>query len=316
MIGDRPVLDIGCGDGHLAFFLESLGWRVTAIDNPATNMNEMRGIRALHGSLGSKVGIVESDIDANFWPPGEEYFGAAFLLGVLYHLKNPFQVLESVALRARHLILSTRVTRYDPSRTVDLAAAPVAYLLADSEIRGDATNYWIFSQAGARRLLERSGWTVAGALATGNIDDSDPVSIGGDARWFCHAERRHRLTSGELIAGWHAPEGWSDWRWTERRFSVMFRGVPHDRDLFLSLRFLLPARMQERLGALTIGVTANGAPLPARAYAASGDHLYKNSVPHTESGEVLLEFTLDKWLPPEGGDLRELGVVVHSVELR
>ena len=32
--GDRSVLDIGSGDGHVAFFLESLGFRVTAIDHP------------------------------------------------------------------------------------------------------------------------------------------------------------------------------------------------------------------------------------------------------------------------------------------
>src|SRR5690349_3955421 len=47
LIGDRPVLDVGCGDGHIAFFLESLGCKVIAVDNPRTNFNQMQGVRAL-----------------------------------------------------------------------------------------------------------------------------------------------------------------------------------------------------------------------------------------------------------------------------
>src|SRR5258708_28871385 len=34
MLGADPILDIGCGDGDLSFFLESLGYRVCAIDTP------------------------------------------------------------------------------------------------------------------------------------------------------------------------------------------------------------------------------------------------------------------------------------------
>ena len=47
LIGDLPMLDLGAGDGDLAFFFESLGCRVCAIDNPPTNYNRMAGIEAL-----------------------------------------------------------------------------------------------------------------------------------------------------------------------------------------------------------------------------------------------------------------------------
>ena len=33
MVGPEPVLDVGCGDGDIAFFFESLGLSVDAIDN-------------------------------------------------------------------------------------------------------------------------------------------------------------------------------------------------------------------------------------------------------------------------------------------
>src|SRR5215471_8647447 len=53
----KRVLDVGCADGDLAFFLESLGYSVTAIDHPAYQHNGMRGVRALKNALGSKVAI-------------------------------------------------------------------------------------------------------------------------------------------------------------------------------------------------------------------------------------------------------------------
>src|SRR5690242_17116753 len=93
LIGDRPVLDIGCGDGHIAFFLESLGCKVIAVDNPRTNFNQMRGVKALKAALNSTVEIHEQDIDDDFHLP-EVQCSVAFFLGVLYHLKNPFRVLE------------------------------------------------------------------------------------------------------------------------------------------------------------------------------------------------------------------------------
>src|SRR6266702_2415300 len=107
LIGDAPVLDVGCGDGHIAFFLESLGCRVIAVDNPQTNFNQMQGVRALRAALRSEIEIVEQDIDYNFSLPDTQC-SVALLLGVLYHLKNPFSVLETLLARARYCILSTR----------------------------------------------------------------------------------------------------------------------------------------------------------------------------------------------------------------
>lgn len=37
LIGDRPVLDAGCADGDLSFWLESLGCQVQALDCYRTN---------------------------------------------------------------------------------------------------------------------------------------------------------------------------------------------------------------------------------------------------------------------------------------
>ncbi len=66
LAGDRPVLDIGCADGDMAFFLESLGCKVHAVDHPGPNQNQMAGVRALKTALGSNVEIHEVDLDGPF----------------------------------------------------------------------------------------------------------------------------------------------------------------------------------------------------------------------------------------------------------
>ena len=90
------VLDFGCADGDLAFFLESLGLKVLTFDHVRTNHNGMMGVRALKQALNSNVEIHELDLDNNFEIP-EGRFGLALVLGILYHLKNPFYVLETIS---------------------------------------------------------------------------------------------------------------------------------------------------------------------------------------------------------------------------
>jgi tRNA (mo5U34)-methyltransferase len=85
--GRGRVLDMGSQDGELAFFLESLGYQVVAVDHPAYNHNGMRGIRALKAALGSAVEIHELDADRPFTLPHDTY-DLVFFLGILYHLRG------------------------------------------------------------------------------------------------------------------------------------------------------------------------------------------------------------------------------------
>ncbi len=90
--GNGPILDIGAADGELAFFMESLGLDVHVVDYPPTNYNGCRGVARLREALDSRVQIFESDIDRTF-ELGQGNYSFAFLLGILYHLKNPYGVL-------------------------------------------------------------------------------------------------------------------------------------------------------------------------------------------------------------------------------
>jgi hypothetical protein len=184
LAGGLPVADIGAADGDLAFALErAFGWEVDIVDNAATNQNGLEGAHQLRRAVGSTAQIVDIDLDRQFHLPRERY-GLVFLLGILYHLQNPFYTLHELARHADHLLLSTRVARYAGAESVAISELPVAYLVGPTELNDDPTNYWIFSAAGLVRLVERSGWEVVAQYHAGDTARSDPHSPEHDERVF------------------------------------------------------------------------------------------------------------------------------------
>lgn len=201
LVGDAPVADIGAADGDSAFFFESLGLHAHVVDYAPTNFNGCRGVRLLKQTLDSAVQIHEVDLDARFDLPGENY-GLALFLGILYHLKNPYNALESLARNARHALVSTRIARYNRPEDVsgakdlnrdrvELTSVPAAYLVAPTETNNDPTNFWIFTDAGLRRIIDRTGWDVLDYMTVGDTRNSDPASAAGDERAFCLLRSRH-----------------------------------------------------------------------------------------------------------------------------
>lgn len=182
VVGNSAVLDLGAGDGALSFFLESLGCHVDAVDFSGSNINEMRGLRTLAAHFESRVRLQDTDLDSCSDAFGGSY-GITLFLGTLYHLKNPFSVLERLAHHTRFCFLSTRVARLSADRRVRLDTLPIAYLLDATECNSDSTNYFVFSPAGLLRLVERSGWDVCRYISSGPLA-SDPVTSEGDERLF------------------------------------------------------------------------------------------------------------------------------------
>lgn len=176
LIGSRPALDLCCADGELSFFLESLGCRVQALDYAPTNYNGMRGVRALKEALASNVEIYEADLDGPFDLPESEY-SVAFLLGAVYHLKNPIAVLDKLSYKARYCFCSTRIANVIPGNEINLRDVPVAYLLDDKESNNDGSNYWFFSDAGFRRLMKRTNWDICAYYTGTQTADADRASL-------------------------------------------------------------------------------------------------------------------------------------------
>jgi hypothetical protein len=305
-VGDEPVADICCADGDLSFFLESAGCKVHAFDWPVTNHNGMQGVRAVREALHSGVQVFATDLDNQFALPAEMY-KVVFLLGALYHLKNPFYVLEALSKRARYCLLSTRIAAWTPDGSSSLRGVPVAYLVGEDELNQDNSNYWIFSETGLRRLLQRTNWDVLEYLSIGATGESDPIHA--DERAFCLLRSRYAMANVELGTGWHDPES-TGWRWTERRFGAAVQSV--DR-VFASLRlkFYIPPVLIQRWGSLSLRAVVNGVSLPPETYTSDGEFEYLRGFAATPA--VTVEFELDRALSADDSDRRERGIIVAAL---
>src|SRR5579863_560709 len=307
-----PVLDLGCGDGDVAFFLESLGANVDAVDHPPTNYNRMEGVRALKRALGSHIGIHPVDMDSRPNLPGSSY-GLAIMLGVLYHLKNPYLALETLARNSRHLYLSTRIASLTPDRAVNFGALPMAYLVDDRELNNDPTNFWIFSEVGLKRIVRRSGWNILKYSTLGvSASTADPVTTQGDVRAYLLAESRlvGPAHAFHLERGWHELEHGTA-RWTERRFSARLDVPSALAPATLRLLFHLPEALMARRPRTRLQASVNGSHLPPAEFSTPGEHEYTAALPSVPAGVAEIEFELDTAVGPTDADQRKLGVMVY-----
>ena len=306
LLTDKPVLDIGCADGDVAFFLESLGCAVTAIDYAPTNHNHMAGVRKLKEVLNSKIEILAMDVDNQFTLPPKD-FGLALILGALYHLKNPLYLLETVSKHARYTVVSTRIAKHVPAVSAAVNQVSLAYLLGDRECNGDNSNFWIFTEAGFRQMLARTNWDVVDLATFGDTQASDPVNAAHDERVFCLARSRYAMANVELLNGWHDAEG-AGWRWTEQRFAIRIRVPQGASRSALHMKLYLTPETMAQWGSLTVSSSA----APAVTYRESGFVETSFDLGQQDAGEREIQFTLDHALAPDVSDDRERGIIVHS----
>ncbi|MBL8176795.1 MAG: methyltransferase domain-containing protein [Bryobacterales bacterium] len=299
LAGGEPVADIGCADGDLSLFLASLGCDVDALDNPLTHHNGMRGVRLLAQARQASVNVHAADLDEQWWLPRDKY-QLSLLLGVLYHLKNPFFALETMAKHSRYLLLSTRIAGRFPGILQPMASVPAAYLVAEDEMNRDNSNFWIFTEAALRRLMHRAHWQVLGLI-------TKPAG-GDDERAYIVAESRYSLVNVELLRGLYEDEG-QGWRWTAPEFTLRIpvKGRAPRR---IALKVHLPEPTPER----SIAFRCAGHDLGTDTIALSGDHLLTRDLPPTSSASVDVDISVS---PPlkESAEGRALGLILASVQI-
>jgi hypothetical protein len=279
LVGNEPMADFGTGDGDLAVLFDALGCKVTAMDWPGVNANQMTGVQLMKRELGSGIEIRELDLDEQFRLDGER-FGLVLALGLLYHLKNPFYFLERLGRHTRYCVLSTVVL---PKKQKE----PIARLVAEREYYNDPTNFWYFSESGLERLFDRCGWEIRHKMTAGD-------------RYFCVAESRSGKSAPviRLLDGWHKMENGA-WRWTGREFGAVVSNTVGARRF--EFRFLLPTAR-----AITVEAEVNGVRLGAVDYRTAGDHVYSAVIaPAGLQNELRVRLTGEM-----ASDGRDLGVVV------
>ncbi len=315
LLGDGPVLDVCCGDGDLSFFLEARGYKVDAIDFPPTNYNRMQGLRRLKEARGSKIAIHEMNLDGRFTlPPRIDSLGIFF--GALYHLRNPFFVLEELGMHCHHCLLSTRIASHTPDGKTDLAPYPLAYLVDPGELNGDGSNYWVFSDTGLKRLIRRAGWDIVDYATQGATQGSDPVAPDRDERAFMLLRSRYLggVPMATMSKGFHEIENRA-WAWTARRFSLRIARVPQG-SRRLRIPIVFPDVAFAKTAALQITASWNGQPLARVRFQAPGDLVYESEIPQPAGESAEVDFELSAAMPPDEQDKRERGLIIHLAALQ
>ena len=133
--------------------------------------------------------------------------------------------------------------------------------------------------------------------------------------WFIWPTAR---SASQLVSGFYDIEQ-NSWRWTARQFSVLLRPPRNavQKGGVLKLKFSVPGPVLAKLKALSLSASLGGLDLSPETYTQAGEFTYSRDV----SGAVLagdavkVDFSLDKALPPDAVDQRELGVIVSNVGL-
>ena len=152
---------------------------------------------------------------------------------------------------------------------------------------------------------------------------SDPVHLQPtveEARPLASVVRMgDQSASSQLLSGFGAIEA-SSWRWSGPEFAVAL-GVPpgaKQNGATLTLDFSLPDVSIKSLKQLTVSATAGDAKLEPETFHTTGAHTYSRDIPASAftSDALQVHFTVDKFLKPEGGDNRQLSLVLTSIELK
>lgn len=61
------------------------------------------------------------------------------------------------------------------------------------ELNNCPSNYWIFTDGGPKRLIDRTGWELLHYASFGDVTDSDPVDRTKDERAFCLLRSRRQM---------------------------------------------------------------------------------------------------------------------------
>jgi hypothetical protein len=122
----------------------------------------------------------------------------------------------------------------------------------------------------------------------------------------------------QLLSGFYGIESGA-WRWTGKQFTVALRppAGAAQKGATLEARFTVPDVVIAKLKNITVTASMNGQKFAPETYSKAGEYTYKCDAPAAafKGDSVKVEFSLDKAMPPGGGDIRELGIVALSIGL-
>lgn len=152
---NKSVLDIGAWDGYMSFEAEKRGAsRVLAVEHGSWSgpgWGTKDGFDYAHEQLNSKVESLDLDL-FNLDPNVHGTFDVVLLLGVVYHLTDPYGGLKKAADMTTDLLI-VESTAYH-----GLPDEPVMRYHLGAELSNDASNYWSPNELCMRYMLMEIGF--------------------------------------------------------------------------------------------------------------------------------------------------------------
>jgi hypothetical protein len=122
----------------------------------------------------------------------------------------------------------------------------------------------------------------------------------------------------QLLTGFYAIEA-NSWRWTAQNFSVNLRTPANaaQKGGTVDLELTVPEVAIQKLKSVTLSAKTGDTALLTKKYTQAGQYSFKADLPPAafSRASTRIDFSLDKVMPPAGGDQRELGIIVSAVSL-
>ena len=161
------ALDIGCNAGYFSIQAKRLGaGRVVGIESVDDYLRQARACARIWN-----FDIDYRSMDAHDLPKLNEQFDVVFFTGILYHLKNPLQVLEEVGRVCRDVVIvETEVIPEDPRNVLYVRQGPSGQvrvtecrkgflkLVEGAELNGDPTNWCVPDTECVLGMLRTAGF--------------------------------------------------------------------------------------------------------------------------------------------------------------
>jgi hypothetical protein len=201
--------------------------------------------------------------------------------------------------------------RRAPGVDNSISGVPLAYLLGADELNADKSNFWIFTEAALRRMVERAHWRVLAWTSVGDTAASLPHTMEHDERAFCLLESTWGNLGLELGAGWHEPED-TGWRWTAKEFTVRASNASEVTGLTAAL--YVPDALIAAYGPVTLNFEVNGEAGEPETFLTPGLFQYERMFA-TTGPEVEIRFRTSHAFAPDDQDRRERSLIFESIEL-
>jgi hypothetical protein len=124
--------------------------------------------------------------------------------------------------------------------------------------------------------------------------------------------------AGRFTEGFYNIEAGA-WRWTAKEFAVILNPPPDaaQRGAKLVVHLVIPDPVIQRYQFIELSSSVDGQKLDPQTFAKAGAYTYERDVPadKLQGHDVRFDFAVDHTLPPANGDMRALGIIVHSVGL-